>query len=202
MERRTQHLLFEAPSLTPGERASTLQRLFCRCAAQEQKTHSAQYVPQDVLAAYGELESRLLHLLSAASLNRTDRCSSALLRKIEKKLSALPECLMHSLNATPEDDWMLCYRSLVELHNLLEDAHLVDDAQEYATLVDIMSRLALALSKSANVRIDAASMFALWLMQNHLQRYTPRRRRTSNKPRRTSSPSRTVKHHASHPAKN
>ena len=202
MERRIQHLLFETQGLTPGERADTLHRLFCNYAAQEQETHSAQYVPQDVLDAYGELESRLHHLLNAADLAHPDRATASLLRKIEKRLAALPASIMRSLYATPEQDWILCYRNLIELHELLEDAHLLNDAQEYATLVEIMTRLALALSRSAAVKVDAASMFALWLMQAHLRRYSPQRRRTTRKSRRSSAKPRAVKRNASRSAKN
>ena len=202
MERRIQHLLFETQSLTPGERADALHRLFCNYATQKQETHSAQYVPQDVLDAYGELESRLHHLLNAAAFAHPDRAVSSLLRKIEKRLAALPESIMQSLYATPDQNWILCYRNLIELHDLLEDAHLVNDAQEYATLVEIMTRLALALSKSAAVRVDAASMFALWLMQAHLRRYSPRRCRALRKSRRSPAKPRMTKRRASRSAKN
>ena len=197
MEHRKQHLLFETQCLTPGGRAHALQRLFSRVASQPQSQHSPQYVPQDVLAAHGELESRLRHLLNAATLARPDRARLALLRKIDKRLTALPTRILSALSASTEQDWMVCYRSMIELHELLEDAHLVDDAQEYATLVEIMTRLAHALSQSAAVRVDAASMFVLWIMQVHLQRYSPRRKRRSS--RRKTRPS---ARHASVTSKN
>ncbi len=179
MEHRKQHLLFEPQCLTPGERALALQRLFSRVASQTQSQHSPQYVPQDVLAAHEELKSRMQHLLNAAALTHPDRAKLALLRKIDKRLTALPTHILDALSANVEQDWMVCYRSMVELHELLEDAHLVDDAQEYTTLAETMARLALALSRSAAVRVDAASMFVLWLMQVHLQRYSPRKKRRS-----------------------
>lgn len=179
MDHRKQHLLFESQRLTPGERALALQRLFSRVASQVQAPHSPQYVPQDVLAAHEELESRVRHLLNAAALAHPDRAKLALLRKIDKRLTALPTRILNALSANAEQDWMVCYRSMVELHELLEDAHLVDDEQEYTTLAEIMARLALALSRSAAVRVDAASMFVLWLMQVHLQRNSPRKKRRS-----------------------
>lgn len=202
MERRKQHLLFEQSCLTPGERADVLRNLLGRVAFQAQPQHSSQYVPQDVLDAYGELESRLRHLLSAATLTHPDRSKAALLRRVDKRLTALPERIMQALSANTEQDWMIGYRSMVELHELLEDAHMVDDAQEYATLVEIMTRLALALSRSAAVKVDAASMFALWLMQAYLRRYSPQRRRTTRKSRRSSAKPRAVKRNASRSAKN
>ncbi len=195
MERRKQHLLFEQQNLTPGERADTLRRLLSNVAFQPQPQHSPQYVPQDVLDAYGELESRLKHLLNAATLARPDHSQAALLRKVDKKLAALPEHIMQALSASTDQDWMIGYRSMIELHELLEDAHMVNDAQEYATLIQIMSRLALALSQSAAVRVNAASMFVLWLMQMHLQRYSPRRKRRSQRqPARHSSRSPRSRH--------
>lgn len=99
MERRKQHLLFEPQFLTPGERARALQNLFCRVASQPQPQHSPQYVPQDVLAAYGELESRLHHLINAATLAHPDRTRQALLRKIDKRITAMPEHIMRALSA-------------------------------------------------------------------------------------------------------
>ncbi len=178
MERRKQSLLFEQESLTPGKRAEALRALFHAAAHRERSEPHTGYVPVEVLAAHGDLDSHLRHLVTVAfATTRKDPVRQRLLRRIEKRLNTLPESIMQTLPANTEQDWMRCYRDLVELHEWLDDAQLVEDAQEYSTIIAKMLRVAETVSEASAVRIGAGSVFALWLQRVYLDRYSPRKRR-------------------------
>ena len=187
MESRKQTLLFEQESLTPTKRAEALKNLFCSVACRHREDPHSGYVPVDVLVAHGDLDSHLRHLVAAATLSKKDRLSQRLLRRIERRLDSLPESIMQTLPATTEQDWMRCYRDLIELDELLDEAQLVEDAQEYATILTKMTRVAETVSEASAVQIRASSIFALWLQKKHTDRYSSRRRRSSHTKKKKSS---------------
>lgn len=189
-------MLFEQEKLTPGKRARALNRLFLSYAQREQSPcASGDHVPVDVLTTHGELERHLRYMLDAAFLTRPAAVRPRL-RRIEKLLDTLPASIMKTLPATPEQDWMCCYRELVKLHDLLDEAGLCESGEEYATITGKMVQLAEAVSAGAAVSVNAGSMFILWLMQTHLQRYSPRKRRAIRRKKRASKRKR---NHASPP---
>ena len=177
-------MLFEQESLTPGKRADALSRLFCTLAARTREGVSAEHIPLSVLEAHGDLENHLRYMIEAAYASCKDKKRLSQLRRIEKLLDSLPTGIMQTLPASPEQDWMRCYRDLVKLHDMLDEAGLCVDAQEYAAIIEKTARLAQAVSEGSAVQVNAASMFALWLMQAHLRRYQPRRRRPARRKKR------------------
>lgn len=190
-------MLFEQEGITPGKRAGALNRLFNRQARREGESPAPEHVPVEVLAAHGELERHLRYMLESATHAHPSAEARRHLRRIEKLLDSLPESIMQTLPASPSQDWMRCYRDLVRLHELLDDAGLCVGVEEYATIIEKMTRLADAVSSASSVQVTAASMFTLWLMQAHLRRYQPRRRRHARKTR----PDKRKRRHAHHPRK-
>lgn len=177
-------MLFEEEKLTPGIRARALSRQFQNYAQRAAGgLGGSEHVPVEVLTAHGELERRLRYMLEAAFTTRPSS-ARARLRRIERLLDSLPEGIMQTLPATTEQDWMRCYRELVRLHDLLDEAELYESAEEYATIISKMAQLAEAVSQASAVSVNAGSMFTLWLMQSHLRRYSPRKRRPARKKKR------------------
>ena len=177
-------MLFEQEKLTPGMRARALSHLFHGYAHRETPAEqSKEHVPVEVLTAHGELERHLRYMLEAA-FNTRPAALRPRLRRIEKQLDTLPESIMRTLPASPEQDWMRCYRDLVKLHDMLEDAGFYESEEEYATIATKLTQLAEAVSAGSAVSVNAGSMFALWLMQSHLHRYAPRKRRVIRKKKR------------------
>lgn len=195
-------MLFEQEKLTPGTRAQALSRLFHSSALRthgETPPTGGEHVPIAVLTAHGELERRLRYMLEAALATRP-AAAKPRLRRIERLLDTLPESIMRTLPATPDQDWMLCYRELVRLHDLLDEAGLCESAEEYAGLITKMSRLAEAVSAGSAVSVNAGSMFTLWLMQSHLRRYSPRKRRAPRRKKRRTPRKRTARAHPAAPS--
>lgn len=187
-------MLFEQEKLTPGMRAQALSRMFHDYAMRDPATPQplGEHVPIEVLTAHGELERHLRYMLEAA-LNTRPSTAKPQLRRIEHLLDTLPQSIMQTLPATSEQDWMRCYRELVRLHDLLDDAELCESAEEYATIITKMAQLAEAVSGASAVSVNAGGMFTLWLMQSHLRRYSPRKRRTTRKKKRATKRKRPTK---------
>ena len=183
MENRRQSLLFEPEDIPQIKRADVLRSLFCEHAASEHDSSpSPPYVPVQVLAAHGELDSCLRHLIKAAEhTHRASRPALRALRNIEKLLDNLPESIMRSLYAAPQEDWNCCYRDMARIHELLDSANLVVDAQEYVNIVGQMMKLVQAISAVSRVQINAASAFALWLLHSQSQPEQKRRRTRKKK---------------------
>ena len=93
----------------------------------------------------------------------------------------MPECIMQSLKASAMSNWMLLYRKLEQLHGLLEDNLPAPDADEYYAIVRKLVRMAETVATHASVQINAASMFTLLLMQAHLHKYAPTRRKATRR---------------------
>ena len=182
-------MLFERETVTPQGRLAAMEELFARVAKRSDAVHEPGHVPVETLEAYGDLETPLRYMLEAASAGCKDRTRLAQLRKIEKCLNALPEALMTSLSAGPEENWLCMFRHLLQLHTLLTDAGIGTDAAEYDTLLEKMVQLAEAVSQVAAVEISPASMFTLLLMQVEMQRINaPRRKRKTTRKRRKAKP--------------
>ncbi|MBO5683730.1 MAG: hypothetical protein J6R92_02165 [Akkermansia sp.] len=178
-------MLFERETVTPQGRLAAMEELFARVAKRSDAVHEPGHVPVEALEAYGDLETPLRYMLEAASAGCKDRSRMAQLRKVEKCLNALPEALMTSLSAGPEENWLCLFRQLLQLHTMLTDAGIGTDAAEYASLLQKMVQLAEKVSQAAAVEISPASMFTLLLMQVEMQRINPpRRRRKPAKKRR------------------
>ncbi len=181
MERGRQILLFEPEEIPQAKRAEFLRSLFYSHSEQKQfNPPSAQYAPVDVLETHGELDSCLRHLIKAAEhTHRTSPPAIRALRSIEKLLDALPESIMSSLYAEPRENWIACYKNMARIHELMDEANLVEDAQEYANIVEQMARLAQAVNSASRVQINAASAFALMLLHARTRpvRKTKRARR-------------------------
>ncbi len=172
-------MLFEKEPLTPQGKADVLARLFCsvatRVSASEQQHGS---VPREVLEAYGDLSTHVRFMIEAAAHVKRNNETKKQLRKIEKLLDALPECIMHSLEVGPNGNWMQLYRKLVQLHGLLEDALPTPDAEEYTAILQKLIRMAETVAEHAAVHINAASMFTLLMMQVHLHKYSPSKKKS------------------------
>ena len=178
-------MLFERETVTPHGRLATMEELFARVARRETTTYEPGRVPVEALEAFGNLETPLRYMLEAASSGCKDRTRLAQLRKVEKCLNTLPDALMTSLSAGPEENWMCMFRHLLQLHTLLTDAGIGTDAAEYSTLLQKMVQLAETVSQAAAVEISPASMFTLLLMQVEMQRLNaPRKRRKATRKRR------------------
>lgn len=184
-------MLFEREPLTPQGKADVLARLFAEAAQKcGGAVPPAGVVPRDVLEAYGDLSAHVRFMVEAAAHTPTGKEIHKHLRKIEKLLDALPENILMTLPATSDTNWMLLYRALVQLHGLLEDALPDMDADEYTAIVQKLVRMAEAVAEHAAVRINSASMFTLLLMQVHLQKYSPTRKKVTSKPKKAKKPAR------------
>lgn len=182
-------MLFERETVTAHDRLAAMEKLFSKVARRSNAVHEPGRVPVEALEAFGNLETPLRYMLEAASAGCKDRTRLAQLRKIEKCLNALPEALMTSLSAGPEENWLCMFRHLLQLHTLLTDAGIGTDAAEYDTLLEKMVQLAEAVSQVAAVEISPASMFTLLLMQVEMQRINaPRRKRKTTRKRRKAKP--------------
>lgn len=178
-------MLFERETVTPQERLATMEELFTRVARRKDRNPQQGRVPAQALEAFRNLEIPLRYMLEAASAGCKNRSRLAQLRKVEKSLNTLPEALMTSLTAGPEENWLCMFRHLMQLHTLLTDAGIGTDATEYATLLQKMVQLAETVSHAAAVEISPASMFTLLLMQVEVQRINaPKKRRKSASRRR------------------
>ncbi len=156
-------------------------RLFGAAARRGDEWSAVQHVPVAVLEAHGDLAVHVRFILDAARNNRSlTREQQRLLHKTERLLDSLPQCIIETLPAGPEDNWLQLYRKLVEMHGLLEEALPDLDEDEYTSIVQKMVQLAEAVAACAAVEVSAASMFALMLVQVHMNKYEtppPRRRR-------------------------
>lgn len=170
-------MLFERETVTPQDRLVAMQKLFAQVAKRGETIHEPGHVPVAALEAFNDFETPLRYMIEAASAGCKDRSRLAQLRKIEKSLNTLPEALMTSLSAGPEENWLCMYRHLMQLHTLLTDAGIGTEAAEYASLLQKMVQLAERVSQAAAVEISPASMFTLMLMQVEMQRLNPPRRK-------------------------
>ncbi|MBR3903576.1 MAG: hypothetical protein IKJ29_07970 [Akkermansia sp.] len=178
-------MLFERETVTPHGRLAAMEELFARVAKRRDTAHEPGHVPVETLEAFGDLETPLRYMLEAASAGCKDRARLSQLRKVEKCLNNLPEALMTSLSAEPDENWLCLFRHLLQLHTLLTDAGIGTEAGEYATLLQKMVQLAEKVSQAARVEISPASMFTLLLMQVEMQRINhPRKRRKPARKRR------------------
>lgn len=180
-------MLFERETVTPHGRLAAMEELFTSVARRKDSVCEPGKVPVEALEAFGNLETPLRYMLEAASAGCKDRSRLAQLRKIEKCLNALPDALMTSLSAGPDENWLCMFRHLLQLHTLLTDAGIGTDAAEYATLLQKMVQLAECVSLAAAVEISPASMFTLLLMQVEMQRINAsrKRRKPARKRRKT-----------------
>jgi hypothetical protein len=178
-------MLFERETVTPHGRLAAMEELFARVARRKDTIHEPGRVPVEAIEAYGDLETPLRYMLEAAAAATKDRTRLAQLRKVEKCLNTLPDALMTSLSAGPEENWMCMFRHLLQLHTLLTDAGIGTETDEYASLLQKMVQLAEKVSQVATVEISPASMFTLMLMQVEMQRIkAPRRRKPARKRRK------------------
>lgn len=180
-------MLFERETVTPHGRLAAMEELFAKVAKRSDAALAPGRVPVETLEAFGNLETPLRYMLEAAAAGCKERTRLAQLRKVEKCLNSLPEAIMTSLTAGPEENWMCMFRHLLQLHTLLTDAGIGTDAAEYSTLLQKMVLLAEKASQAAAVEISPASMFTLLLMQVEMQRINPprRKRKPTRKRRKT-----------------
>lgn len=176
-------MLFEREPLTPKGRYTALNRLFADFARRGGAKPEPGHVPVEVLSAHGDLDSHVRFMLEAAHNRPQNREQRRRLHQIEKVMDALPTCIMETLPAGPDENWLCLYRKLVQLHGLLEDLEPGLDAEEYAAIVQKMVQLAGAVARFASVEVNAASMFALLLIQVHLHKHSPARRRSHRAPK-------------------
>ncbi|MBE6419818.1 MAG: hypothetical protein E7031_06755 [Akkermansiaceae bacterium] len=178
-------MLFERQSLTPQGKADVLARLFTDVAENsDSKAVSAGVVPRNVLEAYGDLSTHVRFMVESAAHTPAGKANHKQLRKVDKLLDQLPETILMALPARSDTNWMLLYRALVQLHGLLEDSLPEMDAEEYTAIVQKLIKMAESVAEHAAVRINAASMFTLLLMQVHLHKYSPTRKKATRKPRK------------------
>ncbi len=178
-------MLFEREPLTPQGKADVLARLFAEAAEKSASQASAAgMVPREVLEAYGDLSTHVRFMVEAAAHTPAGKEIHKHLRKIEKLLDSLPESILLTLPARSDSNWMQLYRALVQLHGLLEDCLPEMDADEYTAIVQKLVRMAEAVAEHAAVNINSASMFTLLLMQVHLHKYSPTRKKATKRPKK------------------
>lgn len=174
-------MLFEKETLNAQGKAAVLAELFKEAAEKKAEVKSAGYVPIEVLEAHGDLTAHVCFLLDAAAHTKTTKEEHKQLRKVEKLLDSLPESILYTLPAGAGDNWLHLYRKLVQLHSLLEDTFINPDEEEYTAVVQKIVQLAVAVANAARVQINPASMFTLLLMQVHLHKYAPQKRKRVSK---------------------
>lgn len=175
-------MLFEREALTPSGRKEVLMRLFGAAARRSGERPVGSHVPVEVLEAHGDLAAHVRFILDAARNRNLSREQQRLMHKAERLLDSLPDSIIATLPAGPDGNWLQLYRKLVQMHGLLEDAVPDLDAEEYTSIVQKMVLLAETVAASASVEVSAASMFALLLVQVHLNKYEPAKpRRTARK---------------------
>lgn len=182
-------MLFELEPLTPQEEAAMLGRFFAEAAMRNRVAPEPGHVPVEVLEAYGDLNTHLRYMLEASAGHRRDRESKRRLRRVEVMLDALPGDIMATLPATTSENWTLAYRKLIRLHRMLCELNLGLDAEEHHIILHKMATLAERISLASAVEVSATSMFALLLIQEHLnhaqpvRKKSPRRRKSRTKKR-------------------
>lgn len=160
-------------------------RLFGAAARRGDEWSVANHVPVAVLEAHGDLAVHVRFILDAARNNRSlSREQQRMLHKTERLLDSLPESIIETLPAGPEDNWLQLYRKLVDMHGLLEEALPDLDEEEYTSIVQKMVQLAEAVADCAAVEVSAASMFALMLVQVHLNKYESPKPRLARRAKR------------------
>lgn len=172
-------MLFETTPLTPQGRLSALEDLFASVARRSAPRVEEGHVPLEVLEAYGNFETPLKYTLEAAMGSCRDRERLSRLRKIEKLLRELPDALMLSLTAAPDENWLCLYRKLLLLHELMTGDSSTIEEEGYRVMMQKMVQLAETVARYSTVEINAASMFTLLLMQVEMQRINPPRKRRS-----------------------
>lgn len=169
-------MLFESTSLSPQGRLEAIERLFEELVRREGSAPPEPgHVPLAVLETYGAWETPLRHRLEAALAGATDRRLRCRLRALERMLNALPAELMAALAAGPSDNWPAFYRALMLLHVQVSNTLPDIDPEEYAAELRRTVELAAAVSEHSPVRISAAGLFTLLLMQVELERQHPSR---------------------------
>ena len=141
-------------------------------------------VPLRALEAYGDFETHLRYVLDAAA-SHASKDRRNVIRRVERALNTLPDALLTSLPSGPDANWLCFYRSLISFHRLLVQAEIGIEQEDYTNIVLKMVQLAEAVSESSSVTINAASMFALLLLQVELHHQRPKRRKRA--PRKTTS---------------
>ncbi len=177
-------MLFEREQLTPEGRLQALEKLFEQLARRPGEPPKPGYVPIDILEAYGDFNAHIRFLLEAAASQGGGTARVRQLRRVERELDALPESIIATLPAGPEENWLNFFRRLLHLHRMLDDAQLELDAEEYRSLILKMVQMAECVSRASAVEVNAASMFALLLIQVHLHHQDELRRRKPLKKKR------------------
>ncbi len=181
-------MLFEREQLTPQGRLQALESVFSHIARRPGEPPKPGFVPVEVLEAYGDFNAHIRFLLEAATSKAADSTRVRQLHRLTRELDALPEGILVTLPAGPDGPWLAFYRKLFHLHNMLEDAQLELDAEEYSTLILKMVTLAERVSAASAVTVDAASMFSLLLIQIHLRHQDELRHRKPRKKKRRKAP--------------
>lgn len=158
----------------------TLESVFEQVARRPGEAPAAGRVPLRALEAYGDFETHLRYVLEAGAAH-ADRERRSAIRRVEKALNTLPDALLTSLPAGPENNWLCFFRQLVQFHRLLVQAEVGLEQEDYTNIILKMVQLAEAVSESSSVTVNAASMFALLLLQVELHQQRPRRRRPTKR---------------------
>lgn len=170
-------MLFERETLTQQGRMQALEELFEQTARRDGPAPEPGRVPVATLMAYGEFEMHVRYLLDAATARATTKERRSQLKKVERSLNALPDALMTSLPASPGGNWLCFYRQMIRFHQMLTDAEIGPDAEDYITIMQKMIQLAQAVGDASAVNINAGSMFALMLLQVEMHMQNPAKRK-------------------------
>lgn len=162
----------------------TLEAIFEQVARRPGEAPAAGRVPLRALEAYGDFETHLRYVLEAGAANASKE-RRATIRRVERALDTLPAALLTSLPAGPENNWLCFFRQLVQFHRLLVQAEIGLEQEDYTNIVLKMVQLAEAVSECSTVTVNAASMFALLLLQVELHQQRPRRQRTTRRRKTT-----------------
>ncbi len=179
-------MLFERKPLTPQGRMLALESIFEQVARRPGEAPAAGRVPLRALEAYGDFETHLRYILEA-NASHADKARRTTIRRVERALNTLPDALLTSLPAGPENNWLCFFRRLVQFHRLLVEAEVGLEQEDYTNIVMKMVQLAEAVSECSSVSVNAASMFALLLLQVELHQQRPRRRRPAKRKKKSKS---------------
>ncbi len=184
-------MLFEQVKLTAEKCHAIIHRVFIKAAAKPDAEPSSS-VPIPVLEAHGALDHRVRYLCEArAQQYKFNRERVRAIRLVEKSLDQLPNLIIEGLQKGPDENWLQVYKKLIQLHEGILKARLCDEVEEYEALLQQVILLADEISKASLIEVNASSMFALLLMQVHIQndltsknptkRSRPRKRKPKHK---------------------
>ncbi len=124
-------------------------------------------VPAKLIALHGELDHRLRYAYNSVSPSATAE-QLKVIRELKRQLDLLPSATIEALQNTSYQGWMQFFKILIKVHQLCVEAKLFHDSEEYERTLRLLTQLAKELVCASPVQINAASLFSLMLLENHM----------------------------------